>query len=51
VPHPEETDPDAVTDWTPGGRIEGAVVEDIRRVFTTATVVHALDVAMRGGDA
>jgi hypothetical protein len=49
VPHPEDTDPDAVVDWIPGGRIEGAVVEDLRRVFTTATVVHALGVSMREG--
>jgi len=49
VPHPQDTDPDAVIDWIPGGRIEGAVVEDLRRVFTTATVVHALDVALREG--
>lgn len=48
VPHPQDTDPDAVIDWTPGGRIEGAVVEDMRRVFTTATVVHALTVWMAG---
>ena len=48
VPHPQDTDPDAVIDWTPGGRIEGAVVEDLRRVFTTATVVHALTVSMGG---
>ena len=48
VPHPQDTDPDAVIDWTPGGRIEGAVVEDLRRVFTTATVVHALTVSIGG---
>lgn len=48
VPHPQDTDPDAVIDWIPGGRIEGAVVEDLRRVFTTATVVHALTVSMGG---
>ncbi|MFM7596973.1 MAG: hypothetical protein ACKO70_01155 [Actinomycetota bacterium] len=47
VPHPHDTDPDAVIDWMPRGRIEGAVVEDLRRVFTTATVVHALTVPMR----
>jgi hypothetical protein len=46
VPHPQDTDPDAVIDWVPGGRIEGAVVEDLRRVFTTATVAHALNVAL-----
>jgi hypothetical protein len=49
VPHPEDTDPDAVVDWIPGGRIEGAVVEDLRRVFTTATVVHALGTTLREG--
>ena len=47
VPHPQDTDPEGVIDWIPGGRIEGAVVEDQRRVFTTATVIHALDLALR----
>lgn len=46
VPHPQDTDPDAVVDWIPGGRIEGALVQDLRRVFTTATVTHALDLAL-----
>lgn len=45
VPHPQDTDPDAVIDWLPGGRVEGAIVEDLRRIFTTATVVHALSMA------
>jgi squalene-hopene/tetraprenyl-beta-curcumene cyclase len=49
VPHPQDTDPDAVIDWIPGGRVEGAIVLDLRRIFTTATVVHALDVALREG--
>jgi hypothetical protein len=49
VPHPQDTDPDAVIDWTPGGRVEGAVVEDLRRVFTTATIVHALTLSIREG--
>lgn len=49
VPHPQDTDPDAVIDWLPGGRIEGAIVEDLRRIFTTATVVHALALAAAEG--
>lgn len=49
VPHPEDTDPDSVVDWVPGGRIEGAVVKDLRRVFTTATVVRALGALTREG--
>ena len=49
VPHPQDTDPDAVIDWIPGGRIEGAAVDDVRRIFTTATVVHALTLSMADG--
>ena len=49
VPDPQDTDPDAVIDWTPGGRVEGAVVEDLRRVFTTATIVRALTLSMGEG--
>lgn len=49
VPHPQDTDPDAVIDWSPGGRVEGAVVEDVRRIFTTATVVHALTLSIGQG--
>ena len=47
VAHPQDTDPNAVTDWIPGGCIEGAVVGDLRRVFTTATVAHSIDVVLR----
>lgn len=42
VPLPEDTNPDAFTGWVYGGRIEGAVVLDQRRVFTTVTVLAAL---------
>jgi hypothetical protein len=42
VPWPDEEQPDRCTHWIYGGKKEGALVFDQRRVFTTATVVAAL---------
>jgi hypothetical protein len=42
VPDPGDSNPDDRTNWTEGGRIEGAVVIDQRGIFTTATALRAL---------
>jgi hypothetical protein len=42
VPYPEELHPADRTDWKIGGRIEGSLVPDDARIFTTATVVATL---------
>lgn len=42
VPDPSDPHPDQRQDWTESGRIEGAVVTDLRRLFTTATAIRAL---------
>ena len=42
VPDPGDSNPDDCTNWTEGGRIEGAVVIDQRGIFTTATALRAL---------
>lgn len=47
VPHPHDTTPEHFTEWIPDGRVEGSVVKDVRRVFTTATVTHALHLFAR----
>jgi hypothetical protein len=49
VPDPDDLTPDDRSEWIPGGHIEGAVVVDERRHFTTATVAHALMRAMDTG--
>ena len=41
VPDPGERQPEAVTGWTRGGRIEGAELVDDRGIFTTATAISA----------
>ena len=42
VPDPGDQHPDDRTNWTEGGRIEGAIVIDQRGIFTTATALRAL---------
>ncbi|MEK9810337.1 MAG: hypothetical protein VW362_07810, partial [Candidatus Nanopelagicales bacterium] len=42
VPDPSDEAPWEERHWQWDGLIEGAQVRDVRRVFTTATVVHAL---------
>jgi hypothetical protein len=42
VPDPGDSNPDDRTDWSEGGRIEGAIVIDQRGIFTTATALRAL---------
>lgn len=41
VPDPHQRRPEDVSQWTRGGRVEGAEVVDDRRIFTTATAVSA----------
>ena len=49
VPFPADTVPDAERTWVEGGSIEGALIVDARRVFTTATVVQALSMFVEAG--
>lgn len=49
VPDPSDEAPWEEREWTWDGLIEGAIVKDSRGVFTTATVVHALTLAVRQG--
>ena len=49
VPDPDEREPWRRQDWLPGGLIEGAMVLDHRRVYTTATVLDALQRVADGG--
>lgn len=53
VPDPSDPHPDHRRDWVEAGRIEGSVVQDLRRLFTTATVIRALGLwdRSRGGSA
>lgn len=42
VPDPGDLTPWEEREWVPEGLIDGAIVEDVRGVFTTATAVRAL---------
>jgi squalene-hopene/tetraprenyl-beta-curcumene cyclase len=42
IPHPSTIDPWNQTDWKVGGKAINAVIEDHRRLYTTATVVKTL---------
>lgn len=44
VPDPADQNPNSNSNWIEGGRIEGSAVSDQRRIFTTATTIHALAV-------
>jgi hypothetical protein len=48
VPDPDDREPDLRHEWITDGKVEGAVVVDERRHFTTATVVRALSLAVDG---
>jgi hypothetical protein len=47
VPQPDDEHPDRYQGWVYGGRIQGSVVFDQRAIFTTATVLKALQMAGR----
>ncbi len=42
VPQPDDKHPDTYQGWVYGGRIQGSIVFDQRGIFTTATVLKAL---------
>jgi hypothetical protein len=46
VPFPDDEHPDTSTQWTYHGQIEGSIVFDGRAVFTTATVLRAIHLAL-----
>ncbi len=47
VPQPDDEHPDTYQGWVYGGRIQGSIVFDQRGIFTTATVLNALQMAGR----